>query len=303
MRILRASCKRGSFAPAHASSTCRATKPSITTKVSLTSLTSRLSNWMSISSPVVQGRWKSSTRSRCSLQRNNHVHRFAQHVFLHDASPGNRTFRNCSLRQVPKEDVQFTSAWVPSRTKRIIAKILRRDVLFSQHLEGIHLVFGCHLGRNPAGTSSKRPRDRSRTPVVDINGVDENQARRAFTVPLQSPAMGEHVPPHLRGLRQTAVPALAPHGVVMKNGWRLRSHSVKLSSKTGSAWLPMGRRQRTWWQVETPGCYIVPEHLTHPGAGCTQELDHAETECARIRSSRPVLGNTPELHRSKELRP
>ena len=38
---------------------------------------------------------------------------------------------------------------------------------------------------------------------------------------LQSSAMTETVPPHLCGLQQTAVPALAQHGVVIEHEWRL----------------------------------------------------------------------------------
>jgi len=60
-------------------------------------------------------------------------------------------------------------------------------------------------------------------PVVD--GGTSSSSLEQLRVPrgegLQSSAMSETLPPHLCGLQQTAVPALAQHGVVIEHERRL----------------------------------------------------------------------------------
>ena len=60
-------------------------------------------------------------------------------------------------------------------------------------------------------------------PVVD--GGTSSSSLEQLRVPrgagLQNSAMSETLPPHLRGLQQTAVPVLAQHGVVIAHEWRL----------------------------------------------------------------------------------
>ena len=107
--------------------------------------------------------------------------------------------------------------------------------------------------------------------------------------------MSETWPPHLSGLQQTAVPALVQHGVVIEHEWRLVDTGVQAPHVAVSARLQeftsfvelvtkdgeqCAKRASVIHLCACLGhglglqVHRGPEHLTHEGAGCLQELDH-----------------------------
>ena len=137
--------------------------------------------------------------------------------------------------------------------------------------------------------------------VVSSSSFEQQRVPRGEG--LQRSAVSETSPPHLCGLQQTTVPALAQHGGVIEHEWRLVVTGAQAAHVVAGAGLQEVTQFVELVTKDGEQCakrasalqlcvclghglglqiHHGPEHLTHEGAGRRQELDHVGTEFARI---------------------